>query len=49
MLAEDRLIADTVVKFNWDPKEIKTVRFDLYTGVLSPATFPSTGFAAVMW
>jgi uncharacterized tellurite resistance protein B-like protein len=29
MLAEDRLIADTVAKFNWDPKAIPFDQFDV--------------------
>src|SRR4029453_4025708 len=28
MLAEDRLIADTVAKFNWDPKAVPFDQFD---------------------
>ena len=28
MLAEDRLIADTVAKFNWDPKTVPFDQFD---------------------
>ena len=28
MLAEDRLIADTVAKFNWDPKAVRFDQFD---------------------
>jgi hypothetical protein len=29
MLAEDRLIADTVAKFNWDPKAVPFDQFDV--------------------
>jgi hypothetical protein len=28
MLAEDRLISDTVAKFNWDPKAVRFDQFD---------------------